>query len=477
RTPRRATRRGGGGRRSGGARGRRRARRCPAAGRGAPRRTPARTPSAPRARRRGARRSPTACPGRAAGRRARRGRGARGTWGARRPRRRARRSSRTARTRRRRRGSASAAPRLRAEPRELERLGLHLEPPLRGAQLDDQLDVALLFDDLELVLHRLPRRGAVEPAFAFAAGDAQPRARARRVLLRERRDLLHLERARQPVAPLREQDRAPEAGDALAGSPARDEVAALAVRLLFADLRVLRLRHRMPPLDADRDVLREDERLGVGLRALLAERALALLDEVLQVAHAPLVGVGGLPVAGGEHVGDAVAHLVDLLAELHRVEQRQQLADALAPGGAPLGVLHQGRRDQRGRRVEDRGVGVAEHLVHAVREEDRLAALRLEVDAVVVVVLAVAVPVAEHQLHRDEGEERLPVDELVEARPAFLQIGLEARLAQRLQVGAVVGPLAALLLQIGVEILAEAAVVEVARRLLEEALHQQLVEA
>ena len=141
------------------------------------------------------------------------------------------------------------------------------------------------------------------------------------------------------------------------------------------------------------------------------------------------------------------------------------------------------------RRVEHRHAGILEALVHPMRQEARLAA-GLEVEPVVVGVEAVAVPVAEHRLERHEAHEVLDVDELLEPRPALLHVGLGAGLGDGAEVRALdrrrrrlrgallrLRRLRALVeLELAVDILAEAAVVEVAARVLEVPLQEVAVE-
>ena len=84
------------------------------------------------------------------------------------------------------------------------------------------------------------------------------------------------------------------------------------------------------------------------------------------------------------------------------------------------------------------GPHVLEHLVHAVGDEDELARVRVVVDAEVVVVLAVAVPMAGDGLQRHHRDEAVHVEQLVDLGEARGAIRLAASVDQRLEV-AVVG--------------------------------------
>ena len=109
---------------------------------------------------------------------------------------------------------------------------------------------------------------------------------------------------------------------------------------------------------------------------------------------------------------------------------------------------------------------IAERLVRPVQEKLRLAGRRVEVEAVVVPVEIVAVPVAGQRLDGREGEVLVDIENLLQPRPALLQVRLLRRrdeLAQVLPLHRV----ALVLLRVHVDLLHEAAVVQIAfRRLL-----------
>ena len=115
-------------------------------------------------------------------------------------------------------------------------------------------------------------------------------------------------------------------------------------------------------------------------------------------------------------------------------------------------------------------------------EERRLSRLRVEVNAVVVAVEIIAVPVREDDLHEERAQVFIHVELLGELGPAHLRVALFARGGERLQIGFVVRVAALLLFQIAVNLRDEMSVVEravgllvkVGEKVLRERLLQQI---
>lgn len=84
---------------------------------------------------------------------------------------------------------------------------------------------------------------------------------------------------------------------------------------------------------------------------------------------------------------------------------------------------------------------------------------------------------ARHQFEGHEADEGIDVESLLDRRPALFGIGLETRRLQGSQVAVIVGALAGILFEIDVDVLHEAAVVEVAGRIAEVAFEERLIEA
>ncbi len=140
-------------------------------------------------------------------------------------------------------------------------------------------------------------------------------------------------------------------------------------------------------------------------------------------------------VDGGQFRSNPRLHFVDAIGQDRDSENvRQKNAHSFPIAPAALYRLEERPRDQAIQvRGEDRPVGFPKHLVHPMREKDDLAAIGVMIDAVVVSLHRVAIPVPGHDFHGDERDEPVHVHHLLQLFEALREIGLLGRRHQRLE--------------------------------------------
>ena len=107
---------------------------------------------------------------------------------------------------------------------------------------------------------------------------------------------------------------------------------------------------------------------------------------------------------------------------------------------------------------------IAEQLVHAVRLEDGLAGARFEVDAVVVSVVAVSIPIHEQGLHGRFGDETVDIEDGFEGCLAASEVAEVGGIAEFLKVLVIERAVARVAVKVLVDVADESTVIEIAGR-------------
>ena len=100
-----------------------------------------------------------------------------------------------------------------------------------------------------------------------------------------------------------------------------------------------------------------------------------------------------------------------------------ELFNAFEIARTKLRDLQDGFRHHALHRREDRTFRFPEHLVEAMGHENHFASARIMVEAPIILVLSVAVPIPEHHVKGDVGEEAIQIERFLQTSEAFLQIG------------------------------------------------------
>ena len=159
------------------------------------------------------------------------------------------------------------------------------------------------------------------------------------------------------------------------------------------------------------------------------------------------------------------------------VDEEALLAEALAEGGGILGGPERlryggdaGARVERG--IDGRGMDVgpwtalpprvdAEYIIHAVHEEDELTIIDVFVDPVVIGSVGITVPVHHDIFHHEVPEVGVDIQDFAHAGGALGSIGFTES-GDELGQPRFFGGVALIALEVGVDVLVQTAVVEVA---------------
>jgi len=150
---------------------------------------------------------------------------------------------------------------------------------------------------------------------------------------------------------------------------------------------------------------------------------------------------------------------------------------AVEVGLAPFRIDEDGLGDQTLESAVEGHADLAEHLVHAMGHEDKAVGRGLVIDAVIVPVARVAIPILGQNLEGRVGDEAVDIDERSHAGAALDGIGDAAGGGEGVQIVPISRLLSGVEFEVLIHIPQEPAVVEVAGGIGEIALEEPLVEA
>ena len=251
-----------------------------------------------------------------------------------------------------------------------------------------------------------------------------------------------------------------------------------AVRLILRQESDAQIGLRPPVRERHRCGFNQFYRAEVGRHDLPFQRAEALLNSPGKAGDSSRVTFRRVRIRSRQFRLNLAGDGIQMVREAGDVEDIcQQLRHALAIALAQFGNIHDGSRHQPRHRRRERVVQPLKHLVGTLGKEHHPILLSIVKDSVIISPQSVAVPVTNHQFHREKRQEAVHIQGLIQPREPRREVRLLRRRREVAQAGLILGILAGISAHGTVDVHAGMAVVNIAFGIFEVAPQKLLVDA